>query len=188
MLAVFVGAAAVVAIVLGRIRDAAEDVQSTVGTLGADLERAMSALRTIKVSRAENREAERLIAAAADSYRAAVRAARLTAAATPAVQAAASAAFLVVLVVGGARVAAGQLGLGDLVTLLLFATYLVVPLSNVLEGLTALKTAQGALQRVRGCARRAHRTGDGGGIRTHIDRRARDDTGAFSRPRCGSRM
>lgn len=149
VLAVFVGAAAVVAIVLGRIRDAAEDVQSTVGTLGADLERAMSALRTIKVSRAENREAERLIAAAADSYRAAVRAARLTAAATPAVQAAASAAFLVVLVVGGARVAAGQLGLGDLVTLLLFATYLVVPLSNVLEGLTALKTAQGALQRVR---------------------------------------
>lgn len=149
VLAVFVGAAAVVAVVLGRIRDAAEDVQSTVGTLGADLERAMSALRTIKVSRAEDREAERLIAAAADSYRAAVRAARLTAAATPAVQAAASAAFLVVLVVGGARVAAGQLGLGDLVTLLLFATYLVVPLSNVLEGLTALKTAQGALQRVR---------------------------------------
>lgn len=43
------------------------------------------------------------------------------------------------------RVACGALPLGDLIALLLYAIYLVVPLGNLLEGITTAKRALGAL-------------------------------------------
>ncbi|WP_327738788.1 ABC transporter ATP-binding protein/permease [Streptomyces nojiriensis] len=148
VLGVFAVAALGVTIVLGRIRDAGEQAQAAVGVLTADLERGLSAIRTIRIHRAEEAETGRILASAEAAFDAGVRGARLAATAQPAIQLAASGSFLLVLVIGGMRVASGDLQLGDLVAVLLYATYLVMPLGNLLEGLTTLKRAMGALQRV----------------------------------------
>jgi ABC-type multidrug transport system fused ATPase/permease subunit len=148
VLVVFALAGIGVMLVLDRIRAAGEQAQTAVGTFTADLERGLSALRTIRVHRSEAAEAHRITVAAQAAYDAGIRGARLTAAAQPATQLAASGSFLLVLVVGGMRVSSGDLELGDLVAVLLYATYLVMPLGNLLEGLTTMKRALGALQRV----------------------------------------
>ncbi|MFJ6937936.1 ABC transporter ATP-binding protein [Streptomyces sp. NPDC101132] len=148
VLGVFAVAALGVTVVLNRIREAAEQSRTAVGVLTADLERSLSAIRTIRIHQAEQSETERLLASADAAFDAGVRGARLAATAHPAIQLAASGSFLLVLVVGGMRVASGELQLGELVAVLLYATYLVMPLGNLLEGLTTLKSALGALQRV----------------------------------------
>ncbi len=148
VLGVFAVAALGVAVVLDRIRQAAEQSRTAVGVLTADLERSLSAIRTIRIHRAEQVDTDRLLASAEAAFAAGIRGARLAATAQPAIQLAASGSFLLVLVVGGMRVASGDLQLGDLVAVLLYATYLVMPLGNLLEGLTTLKRAMGALQRV----------------------------------------
>ncbi|WP_438297256.1 ABC transporter ATP-binding protein [Streptomyces sp. HUAS TT7] len=148
VIGVFVVAGAGVMAVLDRIRVAGEQAQTAVGTFTADMERGLSAIRAIRVYRAEDRETERIVASAQAAYQAGVHGARLTAAAQPAIQLAASGSFLLVLVIGGVRVSTGDLQLGDLIAVLLYALHLVMPLGNLLEGLATMKRAMGALQRV----------------------------------------
>ncbi|MFJ4684984.1 ABC transporter ATP-binding protein [Streptomyces sp. NPDC088789] len=148
VLGVFAAAAMSVLGVMDRIRVAGEQAQAALGKFSADLERGLSAMRTIRVHRAEDVETLRIASSARAAYNAGIRSARLTAAAQPAVQLAASGSFLLVLVFGGMRVASGSLQIGDLIAVLLYATYLVMPLGNLLEGLTMMKRAAGALQRV----------------------------------------
>ncbi|WP_461003158.1 ABC transporter ATP-binding protein [Streptomonospora sediminis] len=148
VVAVFGGALAGVAGVLEGIQAAGKAQQAAVGAFTAEAERALSTVRTIRVSRAEDREGRRLLGAAADAYRAGVRGALLTALANPAAQVAATGSFLLVLVIGGMRVAAGDIALGSLVTILLYAMYLLVPLGNLMDGVTTIKRAQGALVRI----------------------------------------
>lgn len=148
VVAVFGGALAGVAGVLEGIQAAGKAQQAAVGAFTAEAERALSTVRTIRVSRAEEREGRRLLGAAADAYRAGVRGALLTALANPAAQVAATGSFLLVLVIGGMRVATGDIALGSLVTILLYAMYLLVPLGNLMDGVTTIKRAQGALVRI----------------------------------------
>lgn len=148
VLGVFIVAALGVSVVLGRIRDAGVQAQNAVGAFSSDLERSLSALRTVRVYQAEERETQNIVESAKDAYDAGLKAAKLSAAATPAMQLAATGSFLLILVVGGARVATGSLSIGDLVALLLYATYLIIPLGNMLEGITIAKKSLGALQRI----------------------------------------
>ncbi|MFG3281574.1 ABC transporter ATP-binding protein [Streptomyces sp. NPDC048111] len=151
VLGVFVVAGLGVTTVLDRIRAAGEQAQTAVGSFAADLERGLTAVRTIRVSGVEESESAGILASAEAARRAGIRGARLGAAAAPVTQLAASGSFLLVLVLGGARVADGSLALGDLIALLLYATYLVMPLGNLLDGLTTLKRAMGSLQRIDDC-------------------------------------
>ena len=57
-------------------------------------------------------------------------------------------AFLLVLGVGGARVAAGAISVGDLVAFVLFVFFLVMPLGQALNAYTQLQTGLGALERI----------------------------------------
>ncbi|MEV6973497.1 ABC transporter ATP-binding protein [Kitasatospora sp. NPDC093806] len=151
VLGVFAVAALAVAAALDRIRAAGEQAQTAVGSFAADLERGLTAVRTIRVSGAEEAESESIVASALAARRAGIRGARLGAAAAPVTQLAASGSFLLVLVLGGTRVASGSIELGDLIALLLYATYLVMPLGNLMDGLASLKRAMGALQRIDDC-------------------------------------
>ncbi|WP_369387225.1 ABC transporter ATP-binding protein [Streptomyces sp. CG1] len=151
VLGVFAVAGLGVTAALDRIRSAGEQAQTAVGSFAADLERGLTAVRTIRVSGVEEAESAGIVASAQAARRAGIRGARLGAAAAPVTQLAASGSFLLVLVLGGARVADGSLALGDLIALLLYATYLVMPLGNLLDGLTTLKRAMGALQRIDDC-------------------------------------
>ncbi|MPZ64018.1 MAG: ATP-binding cassette domain-containing protein [Pseudonocardiaceae bacterium] len=142
-------AAVVVSSLLKGLRAASERAQHSVGAMAADLERALGGVRTVRASRAEDRESARIDERATSAYTAGVRTAKLASLMSPAVELAVQGSLLLVLLVGGMRVAGGDASLGDLVAFLLYATLLVVPLSGVFEAVGTLYKGLGALQRVR---------------------------------------
>lgn len=142
-------AAAVVASLLARIRAASESMQGAVGDVAADLERALGALVMVRVHRAEDREAARIGARVDEARDAGVRTAKYAAFMSSAVELAVQGSFLLVLVIGGLRVgSAGDRSLGDLIAFLLYASYLVLPLSSVFRAVGLIQRGMGAHQRV----------------------------------------
>jgi ABC-type multidrug transport system fused ATPase/permease subunit len=131
-----------------RVRGLSEQAQARLGEMTSAVERAISAARTIRASGAEEREATAVGASAGEAYAAGMRVARLQALVEPASTAAIQGAFLLVLGVGGARVAAGAISVGDLVAFILFLFFLVMPLGQALHAYTQLQTGLGALQRI----------------------------------------
>jgi len=152
LLAVAVGALSVglsVAMLASRrVRGLSEQAQARLGEMTSAVERAISAARTIRAGRAEEREAATVSEGAEQAYQAGVRLARLEATVGPAADTAIQGAFLVVLAVGGARVASGAIGVGSLVAFILFLFFLAMPLGQALHAYTQLQTGLGALQRI----------------------------------------
>ncbi|GGU70043.1 ABC transporter ATP-binding protein [Lentzea flava] len=141
-------AAVIVYSLLGRLRAAGEQMQRGVGDMTAELERALGALRTVRACRAEEREEELIGQRAEQACAAGVRAARITSVMSPAVELAMRGSLLVVLLVGGTRVARDAASVGDLMAFLLYATYLIIPFTSVLQGVGLLQKGMGALGRV----------------------------------------
>ena len=131
-----------------RVRGLSEEAQARLGEMTSAVERAISSARTIRASRAEEREAATVSDGAEQAYRAGVRLARLEATVGPAADTAIQGAFLVVLGVGGARVASGAISVGSLVAFILFLFFLAMPLGQALHAYTQLQTGLGALQRI----------------------------------------
>lgn len=141
-------AALVVASLLKGIRAASERMQAAVGAIAADLERALGALPMVRVHRAEEREARRIGERVEAAYGAGVRTAKLASVMSPAVELAVQGSFLIVLVIGGLRVGGQANSLGDLVAFLLYASYLVLPLSSVFRAVGLIQRGMGAYTRV----------------------------------------
>ncbi|MFV0133872.1 ABC transporter ATP-binding protein [Streptomyces sp. HMX87] len=141
-------AAAVVASLLKGIRAASEHMQNSVGAIAAELERALGALPMVRVHRAEEREARRIGERVEAAYGAGVRTAKLASVMSPAVELAVQGSFLLVLVIGGLRVTGHANSLGDLVAFLLYASYLVLPLSSVFRAVGLIQRGMGAYQRI----------------------------------------
>lgn len=144
-----VGAAAgAMLLVMTRIEVASTRLQESVGALSADIERALTGVRTVKVNNAEDREHERLIEVAGAAFSAGVRAARLKALGNPAMHLAVTGSFVVSLLVGGVRVANHQMGLSSLVSMMLLAMNLLIPVGDLFNGSVGLQKALGALSRI----------------------------------------
>jgi ATP-binding cassette, subfamily B, bacterial len=143
-------AAAILALatVLSRFEAAAAQNQEYVGLLSADLEQALGAIRTVKVNGAEQREYRHLAESAGHALRAGIRTAKLMTLVSPAMHFAATGSFVIALVVGGLRVASGAISLSELVTILLFATGVVMPVGAVYEAVAGLRKATGAMRRL----------------------------------------
>ncbi|MFI0508399.1 ABC transporter ATP-binding protein [Streptomyces sp. WSLK1-5] len=141
-------AAVIVASLLKGIRAASERMQTSVGAIAADLERALGALPMVRVHRAEDREAARIGERVEAAYDAGVRTAKLASMMSPAVELAVQGSFLIVLVIGGLRVNGHANSLGDLVAFLLYASYLVLPLSSVFRAVGLMQRGMGAYQRI----------------------------------------
>ncbi|MEH1100908.1 ABC transporter ATP-binding protein [Micromonospora sp. CPCC 205561] len=131
-----------------RVRDLARIAQERVGEMTSAVERAISAARTIRAARAERREADAIGVSATRAYAAGLRVARVQAFVGPASGVTIQGAFLLVLGVGGARVAAGAITVGDLVAFIMFLFFLVLPLGQAVHAYTQLQTGLGALQRI----------------------------------------
>ncbi|MFG1945695.1 ABC transporter ATP-binding protein [Nonomuraea sp. NPDC048826] len=114
----------------GRVRKATFELQGRVGDFGSAVERALAALSTIKISRAEEREATRLNAHAGDAYEAQQRVVRLVAALLPTVNLGLQASYAVVFIVGAFRLADGELPIGAFTAFLLYLFYMITPLVN----------------------------------------------------------
>lgn len=135
-------------IFLSQLQAVATKKQAEIASLTADLESVLIAVRTVKTSNAELRESERLSRSVQRVLDAARRGAGLTAAATPSIYLAATGSLIAVVVIGGSQVADGSLSTSELVSALLYSTYIVVPLGGIVEGYTSVAAGRASLRRI----------------------------------------
>ncbi|HEU4399032.1 MAG TPA: ABC transporter ATP-binding protein [Actinomycetota bacterium] len=147
--AVLGGAQVVTGVVVPRISRAASRAQESVGAMGTALERVLGALRTVKASGAERREAQRVERAAAQAWQAGVRAAKWEALAGNTAGLAIQVSFIVVLGLGGAQVASGAIDVGTLIAFLLYLYYLLPPMQELVGAASQYQVGAAAVARIR---------------------------------------
>lgn len=131
-----------------RIRSATTKAQARVGDMAASIERALSAVRTIRAARAEDRETDHINTEANEAYTQGVRIANINAWITPIGGLAANGAFMVVLGVGGYRVAAGETDVASLITFILLMFLMIRPVGQAFGAYSSVQSALGALARI----------------------------------------
>lgn len=147
-LLVLVVAIAAMLVVMPLLTRASGKAQEQVGHLTSALERAISAVRTVRAAGATDREVREIGERSGDAFRAGVRVARISALVVPILGVAVQLAFLVVLGVGGLRVATGEIEISQLVGFLLFLFLMVMPLGQLAGAIAAVSVALGALGRI----------------------------------------
>ncbi|MBM7440433.1 ABC-type multidrug transport system fused ATPase/permease subunit [Streptomyces sp. HB132] len=133
---------------LARIKSTSRSAQDHVGQLTSALERALSAVRTVKAGNMQAAEADRIGGHAELAYTAGVRTVKLDALAGVGTAMAMQISFLAVLGVGGYRVATGTLPAGDMIAFLLYVMYLASPLMVITAAVTQLQKAFAAAGRI----------------------------------------
>ncbi len=143
-------AVAIVSVVIAsaRIQTLTRASQEAVGRVAAGVERALSAIRTVRATGATERESDRLESDAESAYDLGVEIARLGAILGPVSGLAIQGAFLAVLGVGGYRVAAQTLSVADLITFILFLFMMLMPLGQAFGAITTVRSALGSLARI----------------------------------------
>lgn len=131
-----------------RIRPASKEQQERVGDLAAAVERALSAIRTVRAANATDRETDAILVQAEAAKRAGFKVARISAMVVPIGGIAIQVALLVVIGVGGLRVASGEVSIASLVTFILFLFMLVGPIGSVFGAVNSVNQALGALGRI----------------------------------------
>jgi ABC-type multidrug transport system fused ATPase/permease subunit len=131
-----------------RIRFATTQAQQRVGEMSSSVERALSAIRTIRAARAEKREGETIYTEATAAYEQGVKIASLSAVVAPIAQLSLNIAFIVVIGVGGLRVASGETDIASLVTFVILLFFLVGPLLQAFGAYSSVMSALGALARI----------------------------------------
>ncbi|GAA1629856.1 ABC transporter ATP-binding protein [Nonomuraea maheshkhaliensis] len=138
-----------VALVMPRIQRAQTQAQEAVGEMGAVLDRALQAYRTVKASGAEEREIAVVGDAAVRARDRGLQVAGWTSLAGVATWMAVQIAFLAVLGVGGARVSSGTLEVSSLIAFLLYLFYLVPPIGQLVQGGVQLQQGLAAMKRIK---------------------------------------
>jgi ATP-binding cassette subfamily B protein len=132
----------------GRIRIASRKAQEKVGDLAAAVERAISAIRTVRAANATEREVETINQEARGAWLMGLSVARISALIVPVAGIAMQVSFLVVLGVGGFRVASGAISVANLVAFILFLFMMILPLGTAFGAITSVNQALGALGRI----------------------------------------
>ncbi|MFE8912606.1 ABC transporter ATP-binding protein [Streptomyces globisporus] len=135
-------------VVMPRIKRVTTEAQTSVGEIGAALDRSLGAARTVKANGGEAKETERATEAAERAYRAGLKGARYHALIAVLAGLIVQASFLAVIGFGGALVAMGTLELAALIGFLLYLFNLGGPVLSLVGGTTALQQGLGALARI----------------------------------------
>lgn len=141
-------AVAAIGVTSRRIRAATTKAQERVGNMSASVERALSAVRTIRAARAEARESAQIQTDATEAFSQGVKIAGINSWVTPIGGLAANGAFIVVLGVGGYRVASGQTEVASLVTFILLMFIMIRPVGQFFGAYSSVQSALGALARI----------------------------------------
>lgn len=136
------------ALLMPRIAKAEEQAQESVGNLGGVLEGALRAVRTVKASRAEDRQSERIVTQARESARHSVRAVRTQAVAWTVAGGGIQLAIIVILGVGAWRVGLGVLEVSSLIAFLLYAFGIMGPITELTQNITAIQSGIAAASRI----------------------------------------
>ncbi|WP_410582203.1 ABC transporter ATP-binding protein [Amycolatopsis sp. lyj-108] len=126
-----------------------EKAQDRVGRLGGVLEGALRAIRTVKASRAEDRQSERVLVDAEAATVHGIRAVRREAVAWVVAWTGIQGAILVILGFGAWRVGAGLLEVSSLIAFLLYAFALMEPITELSQNMTTLQAGIAAAGRIR---------------------------------------
>ncbi|MEV4292797.1 ABC transporter ATP-binding protein [Nonomuraea bangladeshensis] len=132
-----------------RMRPLSEQAQARVGEVTAAVERALSAVRTIRAAGSEARETSVIAAYNGRACEAGVKLAGWRALVSPLVSLGTQGAFLLVLTVGGVRVSSGAISVGELISFVLYLSLLVNPLLQAIGAYTQIMSGLGAWNRVR---------------------------------------
>ena len=141
-------AVAAIGVTSRRIRSATTKAQERVGNMSASVERALSAVRTIRAARAESRESAQIQTDATEAYSQGVKIAGINSWVTPIGGLAANGAFIVVLGVGGYRVASDQTEVASLITFILLMFIMIRPVGQFFGAYSSVQSALGALARI----------------------------------------
>ncbi|MBD8019657.1 ABC transporter ATP-binding protein [Brevibacterium gallinarum] len=146
-----IGGTAVIVVIAAsaKIQTLTLQAQNAVGDLSAQLDRAISAVRTIRAANAEQRVGADMDAMADRAYYRGVRIARIEAMLGPVSGLTLQVAFLAVLGIGGMRVATGAISVADLVSFILFLFLIAAPLGQAFSAITTVRAALGAFERIR---------------------------------------
>jgi ABC-type multidrug transport system fused ATPase/permease subunit len=147
-LAAVVVVSIVMTLLLPKIGVAQTAAQESVGQLGANLEGAIRAIRTVKASRAESRQSDRIIGSARDAARHSIRAAEISAAVWTVAWSGINLAVILILAVGAWRASEGLLQVSTLVAFLLYVFQLMGPITELTQNLTALQAGIAAAGRI----------------------------------------
>ncbi|WP_403023307.1 ABC transporter ATP-binding protein [Salinibacterium sp. GXW1014] len=139
---------AVVGGLSGRIRRASQQQQEKVGDLAAAVERALSAIRTIRAAGATERENETIDGNARAAWSKGIKVANVSAFVVPVAGIALQVSLITVLGIGGFRVAAGETSIAELVMFVFFLFMLISPLGLAFGAVTSVSQALGALGRI----------------------------------------
>ncbi|MGW6612715.1 ABC transporter ATP-binding protein [Streptomyces erythrochromogenes] len=141
--------AALFALLMPGIGQAQQLSQEHIGRLGGLLEGTLRAIRTVKVSRAEDRAAERIVADARAAADYGIRAVRQEALAWTVAGSGIQLAIIAILGVGAWRVGEGSLEVSSLIAFLLYAFTLMEPVSTLSQNVTSLQAGMAAAERIR---------------------------------------
>ncbi|MQS37039.1 ABC transporter ATP-binding protein [Streptomyces katsurahamanus] len=143
------GVASAASVWLARgLRKAALANREDTGEFGADLQRVLAALPTVKAASAEGREESRLAGLADQARRSGNRVTVLNALLSPVLNVGLQASLAAVMGVGMARVATGSLGVADFTAFTMYLFYLVSPLVLVFISIGVYQQGRAAVQRV----------------------------------------
>ncbi|MFC9969901.1 ABC transporter ATP-binding protein [Spirillospora sp. NPDC127200] len=123
--------------------------QDHVGRLGGVLEGALRAVRTVKVSGAEDRQAEAILDDARAAAEHGVRSVRREALAWTVAWSGLQVAIIVILGLGAWRVGAGHMEVSSLIAFLLYAFGLMEPIMELSQSTTTLQSGMAAAERIR---------------------------------------
>ncbi|MCV7429528.1 ABC transporter ATP-binding protein [Mycobacterium montefiorense] len=148
-LAVIAIAAVLSMLLMPGIAAALQEAQHHLGLMGGILEGALRAVRTLKASRAEERQATRIIVEAKASTRQAIHAVRWESIAWTIAWAGVDLAIVVIIGVGAWRVSDGTLALSSLIAFLLYAFGLIDPVVELSQDVINLQAGIAAASRIR---------------------------------------
>lgn len=131
------------------ISKAEEQSQAAMGRLGAALESSLHAIRTVKASVAEDRQAESIIDEARDAEKHSVRAVKYQAYAWTIAFTGIQIAIVAILGVGAWRVSQDAMEVSALIAFLLYAFGLMGPITELSTGITTLQSGFAAAGRIR---------------------------------------
>ena len=141
--------ALVVVLLLGRqVMAASAAAQEQVGSLTSAIERAISAMRTLRATGAIEREEDAVLREAEGAYARGLDIARVSAFMLPMSFLALQLALVAVFGIGGVRVAAGTLAISSLISFVMFLFLMVAPLTQFFGAISAVFSALGALGRI----------------------------------------
>lgn len=131
------------------IATAKEQSQQAIGRLGGVLEGAIRAIKTVKVSRAEARQSERLSHEARESARHSIRSIRREGVALTIAFSGIQLAIIAILGVGSWRVTEGELEVSSFIAFLLYAFGLMGPITELSTNIGNLQSGIAAAGRMR---------------------------------------